>query len=157
MKLDITKLLSSLLICEGVGNIGTLLVLPALVGWYANLAKPSFTPPDLVFGSVWAVLFFLIGISFYLVWTAKVVKKNRNGAFVAFGVQLFLNFLWPVAFFGFKSPFYGFVETLFLLGSIIAMIVEFWKFSKKAALLLVPYLLWVSFAAILTFYVWKLN
>lgn len=128
--------------------IGSLATFPNIQTWYATLEKPTFSPPNWIFGPVWSLLYILMGISLYVVWTHP-EKQNKTKAFIAFGVQLILNVLWSVIFFGLHSPIGGLVIILGLLIAIIITMFFFWRFSKPASYLLIPYLLWVCFATIL--------
>jgi benzodiazapine receptor len=157
MVADLRKLITSILICQIVGNLGTLFTIQSLSVWYANLQKPDFTPPGWLFGPVWLILYTLMGISMYLVWEKGSRKKEANLSFSLFGIQLFLNFLWSLLFFGLRSPSYGFVCIIALWISIAATIFLFLKTSSGAAALLLPYIAWVSIAAVLNFYIMILN
>lgn len=123
--------------------------------WYVDLNKPSFNPPSWVFGPVWTILYLMIGISLYLVWVDK--AKDKNLAYYAFGIQIFLNTIWSMLFFGLRNPLLAFIEIIFLWIAIVVNIVYFYKINKKAAYLLIPYILWVSFAAVLNFSIFYLN
>ncbi|MDD5163186.1 MAG: tryptophan-rich sensory protein [Candidatus ainarchaeum sp.] len=147
------KLIASILLCEAIGVIGSFFTFPAIGAWYAALQKPFFSPPNWLFGPVWTILFALMGISLYLALEKGLTKK----AIVFFGIQLILNLAWSILFFGFHSPMIAFAEIIFLWIAIAATILEFRKTSQKAAWLLTPYILWVSFAAILNYAVWALN
>jgi tryptophan-rich sensory protein len=125
--------------------------------YYTTLQKPSWNPPDWLFPPAWTVLFVLMGISVSKVITEGMEKKEVRIGFVLFGLQLFLNLGWSAAFFGMKSPLAGFVEILVLWLCIVATIAAFARVSKPAALLLVPYLCWVSFASYLNFTILRLN
>jgi benzodiazapine receptor len=149
-------LLSSILICEGVGFLGSVFTFSSIPTWYASLNKPTFNPPNWIFAPVWTTLYFLIGLSLLLILQKK-LKKQGNFLVTLFSVQLFLNFLWSVIFFGLHLPVLALVEIAFLWILIVLLIVDFWKFSKPAALLLIPYLCWVSFASILNLYIVLLN
>jgi benzodiazapine receptor len=143
------KLFFAVLICEGVGILGSIFTIPAITTWYQALNKPFFSPPNFVFGPVWTVLYALMGVSIFLVLEKKIKVKERNNLIYLFFLQLFLNFIWSVVFFYFHLPFLAFLEILLLWGSILLLIIKFWKYSKPASILLIPYLLWVSFATIL--------
>jgi len=149
------KLIASLVIPFVAGAIGNLATLPNIPTWYADLEKPLFNPPNFVFGPVWSVLYLLMGISLYLVWTTK--AKGKAAAYIAFTAQLVLNTAWSLLFFGLHSPELGILVILLLIGAIVTTIINFYRFSKPAAYLLVPYLLWVSFATYLTVGVALLN
>ena len=149
-------LLVSVAIPLCVGWIGSLFTTPAIPGWYAGLEKPFFSPPNWVFGPVWTLLYVLMGFAWFLVWKNPDFRKKRNAGILFFG-HLALNFAWSAIFFGMRNPFLAFLEILALLISIAALIFVFWKVRKVAAILLVPYFLWVSFAAILNFEIWRMN
>lgn len=118
---------------------------------------PSFSPPNWVFAPVWTLLYALMGVAAYLVWSRGRERKGVRVSLIVFGFQLGLNLLWSVLFFGLRSPSCALIEILFLWAMIILTITRFWKISKPAGLLLVPYLLWVSFAALLNGAVFWLN
>lgn len=138
------------------GWIGSLATTPNIPTWYASLDKPPLNPPNEIFGPVWGVLYLLMGIAMYLVWVSR-AKGDKRWAVIAFILQLILNTLWSVIFFGLQQPYGGVAVILVLLASIIWTAVEFKKFSKLAALLLVPYILWVCFATYLNAGVAVLN
>lgn len=125
--------------------------------WYAQLRKPSWRPPDWLFGPVWAVLYLMIAGSGWLVW--RTVGDTGSGRFAlgVYAVQLLLNAAWPAIFFGLRRPGWGVVEIIGLWGSILITIAVFLPLSPAAGYLLMPYLLWVTFASILNFRVWQLN
>jgi tryptophan-rich sensory protein len=150
------KLLISVLICEGVGFLGTIFTIPSIATWYAYLNKPSFNPPSWIFGPIWTILYCLMGVSVFLVLQKK-LKKQLNFLVLLFTVQLFLNFLWSIIFFGMHLPLAALLEIALLWISIALLIVDFWKFSKPGAILLIPYLCWVSFASVLNLFVVLLN
>ncbi|MDD5340776.1 MAG: tryptophan-rich sensory protein [Candidatus ainarchaeum sp.] len=143
--------------CLAAGAIGALATYPAIPGWYASLNKPAFSPPNWVFGPVWTALYVLMGIAAYIVYSAGMKKPAVHDALVIFGVQLGLNLLWSLLFFGLQSPLYGLVCIVALWAAIAVTIIRFYAISRTAGLLLVPYILWVSFASLLNFYVWALN
>ena len=154
---EILKLVISIIICESAGFIGSLFTTPAIPSWYATLVKPSFTPPNGVFAPVWTTLFLLMGISAFLVWRKGIENPRVNLALRLFIIQLILNSLWSVLFFGLRSPLLGFIEIMLLWTFILLTILYFFKVSKVAGILLLPYILWVSFAAVLNFSIWRLN
>lgn len=158
MKLaDWARLAASVVACELVGLMGSVFTVPSIPAWYAGLAKPAFTPPSWVFGPVWTILYFLMGVSLFLVWRRGQKARGWSWAMCAFSFQLALNLLWSAVFFGARSPFYGLVVIALLWVSIAVTIRRFWKLSRPAAGLLVPYFLWVSFAGVLNYYLWLLN
>lgn len=151
------KLFFAVLICEGVGILGSIFTIPAITTWYQTLNKPLFSPPNFVFGPVWTILYALMGVSIFLILEKKIKVKERNNLIYLFTLQLLLNFLWSVIFFYFHLPFLAFLEILMLWGSILLLIVRFYKFLKPASILLIPYLLWVSFASLLNASIVLLN
>lgn len=152
----IVKFIVSIVVSFLAGALGSLATIPNIPTWYAGLDKPPLLPPNGVFGPVWTTLYLLMGIALYLVWTAD-TKIPKRPAFIAFGVQIALNALWSITFFGLHMPWAGAVIILVLLGTIAWTIWEFWKHSRLAAYLLVPYIAWVCFATYLTFGVALLN
>jgi benzodiazapine receptor len=156
MRVNFFKLVISLIICQLAGFIGSLFTAPAIPIWYASLKKPSFTPPSWLFSPVWIFLFVLMGLTLYILWKAY-SKKEARIALLFFTLQLILNMLWSVIFFGLKSPMWAFIEILILWLAIFLTIWKSLKISKAAGYLLLPYIIWVSFAAILNYSIWKLN
>lgn len=154
---DPVRLVVSIALTLCAGLVGSVFTAPQIPGWYAGLVKSPLNPPSWVFGPVWTVLFILMGISLFLVWRNGTERPEVRIALLALGVQLVLNVLWSALFFGLQSPFLGFLEILVLWCAILATIVLSARVSTAAAVLLVPYLLWVSFAAYLTWAVWTLN
>jgi len=154
---DILKLIGIIIICQLAGFIGSLFTTPAIPTWYKTLTKPSFNPPNSIFSPVWITLFLLMGISLFLVWQKNHKDRKVKIALLFFTVQLVLNILWSILFFGLKSPLGAFIEIIILWFAILLTIIKFFKVSKPAGLLLLPYILWVSFAALLNFSIWNLN
>lgn len=145
-----------LALCATTALIGSWATYPSIGGWYRTLAKPFFSPPNWLFGPVWTLLYFLMAVSATLLWQHWPGKPAK----VALGLfqgQLILNVLWSVLFFGLRAPGLALVEILFLWGTILAWILASWKVSRIAASLQIPYLLWVSFATVLNFFLWRLN
>ena len=139
------------------GAIGSLFTMSSIPTWYATLNKPAFTPPNWVFGPVWTTLYVMMGISLYLIVSGGLgVAPVRQGVFL-FAVQLVLNTLWSVIFFGMRSPFLGLVTILALIALVTATIFAFYRVSRPAAWLLVPYLCWGCFATALNAMVWVLK
>lgn len=124
--------------------------------WYASLTKPDWTPPPWLFGPVWTVLYLMIGVSGWLLWTARRGPRGR-AAFTLFLVQLALNFAWTPVFFGLHAPGPAFAVIVALLGCIVATIATAWRVRRAASLLLLPYAAWVSFASALNFALWRMN
>jgi tryptophan-rich sensory protein len=155
---SIPKLVGSVLLCEAAGGIGSIFTRDSLKEWYPSLEKPSFTPPGWVFGPVWTSLYALMGASFYVAERQQEEGSNEAKASrVLFGIQLVLNALWSYVFFGRRSPSWALVEIVFLWAAIVATTVTFWRISRTAALLMLPYLLWTSFATLLNYKIWSLN
>lgn len=150
------KLALLVLICEGVGILGSYFTISQIPTWYATLQKPSFSPPNYIFAPVWTTLYFSMGLSLFLVLEKK-LKKDKNKIIMLFSLSLLFNFIWSFVFFGLHSPILAFIDIAMLWGSIIFLIYEFWRHSKAASLLLIPYLLWVSFASILNLFIIVLN
>lgn len=148
-------LIFAIFLCESAGLIGSFFTFSAIPVWYATLSKPFFSPPNVVFGPVWTILYALMGISLYFVWTSK--AKSKPYALKVFFAQLGLNAMWSMIFFGLKNPGLAFIEILALGASIYLTIRAFQKISQVAAYLLYPYLVWVSFATVLNFSIWMLN
>lgn len=140
--------------CFGVSAIGGLLTATSVSSWYLELARPSWNPPGWIFGPVWTALYAMMSVSVWLVWRAS---KNSKRAITVFAIQLSLNLLWSALFFGLRSPGMALVEIVFLLVMILVTIVEFSRLHRLAAALLVPYLLWTSFAAVLNATIYWLN
>jgi tryptophan-rich sensory protein len=124
--------------------------------WYAGLKKPAWTPPNWVFGPVWAALYTMMGVAAWLVWKRGGFAAQRR-PLLLFLLQLALNAAWTPLFFGLHSPRLAFVEIVLLWLAIAATLTAFRRVSRVAAWLLVPYLAWVSFAAVLNFALWRLN
>ncbi len=151
----IWKLAISIIIPFISSIIGGFFTSASVSTWYVDLVKPSFNPPSWIFGPVWTILYLLMGIALYLVWTGK--AKDKKPAYISFGIQISLNALWSALFFGLQKPLYAFIEIIFLWAAISANIIYFYRINRNAAYLLIPYILWVSFAAVLNFYIFALN
>ena len=146
-------LVLSLLVCFAVAGIGSIATTPEIPGWYAKLRKPSWTPPNWLFGPVWTALYAAMGVAAWLVWK----RAGWHAAIALFAVQLALNLAWSFIFFRFHSPGLAFAEIVLLWAAIVATAISFAPISKTAAALFVPYILWVTYAAALNFSIWKLN
>jgi tryptophan-rich sensory protein len=156
-RINLFKLLACVLLCQLAGVIGSVFTASSLENWYLLLEKPAFTPPSWVFFPAWVILYTLMGISLYLVWERGSQGQEIKMGLLIFGIQLGLNVLWSFLFFGLKSPYYAFVEIVLLWLAIFLTILKFRKISKTASYLLFPYILWVSFAMLLNYYIWILN
>ncbi len=145
---NIAKLIFSLIIPLSVGAVAGMFTSQSVPTWYASLNKPSFSPPNWVFGPVWTTLYILLGISFFLIWKEN-PSKQRNLAITVFAIQMLLNFAWSFIFFYFHLIGAALIEIILLWISIVAMIYLYYKIKPIAAFMNIPYLLWVSFASIL--------
>lgn len=159
MPKNISKLIVSIGLCLGAGIVGSFFTVssPPAGGltWYATLNKPFFSPPNWIFGPVWTILYIIMGVSLYLVWVSK--SKLKQKGINLFLIQLGLNVLWSVIFFGLKNPVLALVDIVALWGVIFLTIKSFYKINKLAGNLLIPYLLWVSFATLLNLSIVVLN
>ena len=153
--MNLFKLAISVIVCLAAGILGSIFTTPNIATWYAALNKPAFNPPNWIFGPVWTTLYILMGISLYIIWE-KGFEKNKLPIFF-FGCQLVLNAKWSFLFFGMHSPLLGLIGIVLLWLFILATIISFYRVSKLAGILLVPYILWVSFASILNYYILILN
>jgi len=155
-KLDkVCKLVGSVMACELAGMFGALFTMPSISTWYSTLNKPSFTPPNWLFGPVWVTLYLLMGISLYLVWEKGLVKSRM--AYTFFSLQLLFNAFWTIIFFGLEMPSLAFIEIIILWFLVAATTYQFYKISKPASVLLIPYLVWLTIAAALNYSVMILN
>ena len=154
---DIIKLIISIVACEGAGGIGAIFTTPAIPIWYAGLKKPAFTPPNSVFGPIWITLYLLMSVAVFAVWREGLNQEGVTIAFTVFWVQLVLNVLWSVIFFGLRSLLGGMVMILLLWIAILVNIITFFGVSPIAGGLLIPYIVWVSIAANLNRQIWILN
>lgn len=157
MSANIKKLIVSIIICQLAGLIGGLFTSQAIPSWYRALNKPGFTPPNWLFGPVWTLLYLFMGISLYLVWKSDAVGNAKTLAMVFFFIQLGLNVLWSFLFFFLKNPLAGFIEIIVLWIFILITILLFYPLSKTGSLLLIPYIMWVTFASVLNYCLWHLN
>ncbi len=158
MKINNTfKLIIAIVVSELAGIIGSVFTAPSITSWYIELVKPALNPPAWVFAPVWTTLFVLMGVAAFLIWKKEFDHKGVKIALGIFLVQLVLNTLWSIIFFGFHSSGGALIEIVFLWFAILVTIISFYKISKPAAWLLVPYILWVSFASYLNYAIWLLN
>ncbi len=154
---EVPRLIASILIVFFSGAVGSLATFPEITTWYAALAKPAWTPPNEWFGPIWTTLYILIGISLFLVWRQGWDRRDVRFAIGIFAVQLVLNILWSLVFFGLHSILGGFIVIFLLWIAILANMVAFYVLSKPAGLLFVPYIIWVSIASYLNYSVMLLN
>lgn len=149
------KLIVSLVLPQIAGLVGSFATMSSVSTWYASLIKPSFSPPNWLFGPAWITLYALMGIASYLIWTKG--EKGAKAAIRLYWVHLAFNALWSFSFFGLRNPLLGLVNIAVIWIFIVILIAKFWKIDRRASVLLVPYLGWVSFASVLNFYLWMLN
>lgn len=151
------KLLICLMFPQVAGGIGALSTRASLSSWYGQLEKPWFTPPSWVFGPVWITLYILMGVSAFLIWRRGWRQPGVRTALGFFGAQLAVNAMWSWVFFGRRSTFGGFMVILVLWALILITMIQFFRVSRMAGILLMPYILWVSFAGVLNYCIYSLN
>lgn len=153
------QLIGSILLCQLAGILGSLFTANSIENWYLTLVKPSFNPPNWIFGPVWTLLYTLMGIALFLVWQEyqKTRSSTTKNALDFFMIHLLLNAAWTPLFFGLQRLDVAFAEILILWAFILVLIFRFYQIHKVAGLLLVPYFAWVSFASILNLALWQLN
>ncbi len=156
-KEDFFKLGISIIIPLVVGFIGSYFTTPNISGWYAELSKPALNPPNWVFAPAWTTLYILMGVSLFLIWRNVKKQEKKSVAFSIFGVQLVLNMTWSIVFFGMQSPGLALINIALLWVAVLYTIFLFYQISKPAAYLLVPYILWTTFAGYLNYAIWTLN
>ncbi|MDQ1560535.1 MAG: translocator protein [Pyrinomonadaceae bacterium] len=142
--------------CFAAAGIGSLYTTPAIPTWYASLQKPAWTPPAWLFGPVWTLLYLAMAIAVWLVWRERGFAA-ASLAITLFAVQLVLNALWSIVFFGWRRPDLALVEIFFLWAAIFATMLSFWRVLHAAGWLMWPYLMWVTFAGFLNLAIWRLN
>ncbi len=153
----ILTLAGALLIPQIIGLTGALFTSASIPTWYATLTRPELAPPNWVFGPVWTLLFILMGIASFLIFQKGYERRDVRIALSLYGAQLILNLLWSLLFFGARNPGLAFAEIVVLWLVLFLTIKKFWPLSKTSAYLLVPYILWVSFAGYLNYSIWILN
>ena len=153
----IIKLIASIIICQSAGLIGSIFTTPAISTWYATLDKPPFTPPNWLFAPAWITLYLLMAVSASIVWQRGLGSRPVRTSLVIFLIQLILNALWSVVFFGLQSPLYGIIVIVALWIVILLTIIKFFRLSTLAGVLLLPYIGWVTFAATLNVSIFILN
>ncbi len=151
---NLIRFVVSVAVCEAAGIVGSVFTISAIPSWYAALQKPWFTPPNWLFAPVWLVLYLLMGATLYLLWGRR---PQSRAALVAFGAQLAFNVAWSAVFFGAHELFLGFVVIAVLWVAILVTGALSYRVSRSAAALLIPYILWVTIASALNYYVWVLN
>lgn len=162
------RLFISILLPLLAGGFGSLFTRTSVDTWYGTLEKPALAPPNWLFGPVWTLLYLLMGISVYLIWQKRNAslswlpwRRERadvvSFAFVLFWIHLFFNAIWSIVFFNFHALGWALVNIAVIWLFIVAMMIVFWKVDRRATYLLIPYLLWVSFASALNYGIWMLN
>lgn len=146
----------SIVVCFGAAGLGSLFTTPSIESWYVTLRKPPWTPPNWLFGPVWTALYLGMAIAAWLVWRRVGVSGGKL-ALTLFALQLVLNVCWSAIFFSAHMPGFAFADIVLLWLLILATVVSFWPISRVAGWLMVPYLLWVAFAAALNYTIWRLN
>lgn len=155
--MKIIKLIVSVAVCELAGVVGALFTTSKIPTWYAALNKPSFNPPNWLFGPVWTLLYLLMGVAAYVIWQQGFDHSSVKRALAIFLVQLMLNVLWSFIFFGLESLLGGLVVIILLWGAIFLTISLFLRQSRMAGWLLIPYIAWVTFATVLNAAIFALN
>ncbi len=153
----VLRLIGAIGVTQLAGAIGSVFTVSAISTWYATLVKPALNPPSWVFGPVWTTLYLLMGIAAFLVWYKGQERKDVTRALVVYGVQLVLNATWSIVFFGLQNPGLALVNIVLLFVSIVVTMILFYKISRPAMYLLIPYIAWVSFASYLNYAIYVLN
>ncbi|MDD3285086.1 MAG: tryptophan-rich sensory protein [Patescibacteria group bacterium] len=156
-KRDYYLLFFSLILSLGAGAAGSIFTSANILSWYDFLNKPFFSPPNWLFAPVWTILYILMGLALFLVWRQGWHRDEVKRGLKLFLIQLGFNVIWSYFFFGLHEPRLAFLEIIALWLAIAATIISFYRVDKRAAWLLLPYLLWVSFAAFLNYAFWQLN
>lgn len=151
------KWVIAVVICEASGLLSGFISQTYMNPWFDTLNKPSWNPPDYIFGPVWSFLYLLMGTALWLVWKSDAPEQEKRNAELIFAVQLFLNFWWSIIFFRFHSLSFAFFEVLLLFVTIVVTMFRFAPISRTASWLMVPYISWVSFASILNYTIWMMN
>jgi len=154
-KINWFKLILSFALVFGAAGLGSYFTTPAIGSWYGELVKPGFNPPSWIFGPVWILLYLMMTTALFIVWQKR--EKIITYPVIIFTVHLALNALWSILFFGWHNPALALIDIIMLWLIILYLIVYFWRLEKWAGILLIPYILWVSFATILNYSIWVLN
>jgi translocator protein len=156
-KQDIPLLLFCILISHLAGILGSFFTVSSIDSWYVNLDKPIFNPPNWIFGPVWLTLYTMMGIALYIIWHRNIRKKKVRQAVKLFLIHLVFNAAWSIIFFEFHQMFIALLVIIALWIMILMLIARFYELNKIAGYLLIPYILWVSFASVLNASLWMLN
>jgi translocator protein len=157
VKFNLFALIINIAIPLGIGATGSYFTSEGVSTWYPTIAKPSFNPPNWIFAPVWTLLYILIGIAAYRIWQRRERITNFPRTVAIYLIQLVLNLMWSFIFFSLHLIGGALVEIIFLLLAIIINAIVFYKIDKAAGLLFIPYILWVSFATVLTASIFMLN
>jgi tryptophan-rich sensory protein len=152
---QVVALVVCLIACYAAAALGGIATSSSVSGWYQTLKRPGFQPPGWVFGPVWSVLYTLMAVAAWLVYRQQ--PRISSPALILFSAQLILNTAWSFLFFGLRRPDLAAIEILLLLAAVAATTAAFWRVSIPAAALMLPYLLWVSYATVLNIAIWLLN
>ncbi|MGB3006227.1 MAG: TspO/MBR family protein [Chitinophagaceae bacterium] len=154
---NILKLIISLAIPLAIGATSGFFTVSGVESWFQTINKPTWNPPNWIFGPVWTTLYVMMGIAFFIIWKSEIRSELKKSAIVLFAVQLVLNFFWSFIFFNQHEIGWALVEIIVMWFFILFSIFAFGNISKTAAWLMVPYISWVSFATILNYTIWQLN
>jgi translocator protein len=154
---SLAALAAAVLLPLGVGALGGLATSTSVRTWYPNLVRPSFAPPSWLFGPVWTTLYVMMGVASWLVWREGFTKPEVRSALALYGVQLAFNLAWSWLFFGLRQPLLALIDIVVLLALVALTVGRFAPVSRTAAGLMLPYLVWVAFAAALNGAFWWLN
>lgn len=157
MNISFPKIIGAVVVSNLAGVIGSLFTFSAIPTWYSTLTKPDINPPNWLFGPVWTMLYILMGVSAGIIWSKGLASRQVKIALTVFAVQLVLNALWSIIFFGWQNLGLALVEIVILWLMIFVNIILFYRINSTAGYLLVPYILWVTFATYLTYSLWRLN
>lgn len=144
-------------ICLAVGGFGSIYTESTRFFWYETLRQPDWRPPDWLFAPVWTFLYLSMAVAAWLVWRNARYFAQAAGPLILFGIQLALNLAWSGIFFALRAPGAAFAEIIILWAAILATLIAFWRVKPVAGLLLIPYLLWVTYASALNYSIWQLN
>lgn len=154
---NIVKAIIAIALPLMVGATSGFFTVTGVESWYQTIQKPSWNPPNWIFGPVWTTLYIMMGVALFLVWKEDTSEELKKIAFTLFAIQLILNFFWSFIFFNQQQPGWALVEIIAMWVFILLTIFAFAQVNKTAAWLLVPYISWVSFATILNYTIWQLN
>ena len=150
------SLIAFIVLCFSAAAFGSVFTNKSLKTWYQTIKKPTWNPPNKIFGSVWSALYLMMALAGWMVWE-RLPQKGHSIPMALFFIQLVLNTVWSAVFFGLRNPGWAFLEVILLWVFIALTVISFWNVYWVAGVLFLPYLLWVSFAAILNLAIWRLN